>query len=292
MSETFRQNERLTAAKLNRILAAIDGTGGLTAEVKNYIDNQVASIVVQPPPPGLTEAEVTTLINTAIANIVNPGSPTGVVINVDVAAGNATVSSANFLDADTLQVINATVAGRRVNLPDVAGTVAIVNARANTQRVTIVRGTTTYTLAVGGFVVVYLDGSANFMRIIAASSSQSDPRVDALEQELRQFTVTFSGGNAEVIPIPLNFSIVIPAGTYTNVIRGTAAATGSTAYTLTRNGSTVGTGTIGAAATQGNFVVSAATTISGADTMTGAGPATADGTLRGVALSVPYRRVR
>jgi len=86
---------------------------------------------------------------------------------------------------------------------------------------------------------------------------------------------------------------VIPAGTYTVAGRATAAATGSTAYTLEKDGSAIGTWTFSASGDTASLVVGSATTIqgSGADDFDACGPATADDDLAGVSLSVPYQRL-
>jgi len=137
-----------------------------------------------------------------------------------------------------------------------------------------------------GAMASALAGKADAAATAAALAGKADA------DELRQFTVYFSGGNAEIVPIPMiaGVSIVIPAGTYTTALRATAAATGVTAYALKKNGASIGTATVSATGTTASFVVSGDTTITGGtDTFDGAGPATEDNTLRGVALSVPFR---
>jgi len=146
-------------------------TDAFHAVPKNYVDDAISSIVFPEPPAGsgLDEDDVQLMIEQALAALQDPLTAPGVVIDVSVASGNAVVSSGDFTTADTLNVIDATVNNRTVTLPMTAGTVALVSSPDNTKTVTVVRGTSTYKLAKGGFVIVYLDGTTNYMKVLAAS---------------------------------------------------------------------------------------------------------------------------
>lgn len=247
---------------------AADPTDPLHAGTKQYIDNATAAIVAQIPPPGLSESDVTTLISNAILNL--QGTPTGVVTDVNVASGNVALDAGPWATTDTYRVINASATGRVVTLPPgVSGTRTFVSARTNTRVVTLQKGTTTYRLAAGGFAIVYLDGSANYMRVIASGAQSIDfvarsgdtmtgPLVlpanptTALQAAPKQYVdavfnppvVVFSETptTSEVLAhLVFERSVVFTAGTYTYQNAARAAATGTVTISLQKNNVEFGT---------------------------------------------------
>lgn len=150
-----------------------DDVPGLDIRLES-IENAISGIQIPeiPPASGLTEAAVSALIDTALAALADPASAgAGTVFTVNVAGGNQSVSSGDFSSSDTINITGASVSGRTVALPATAGSIVIVSARANTKVVKLVRGTATYNLARGGLAVVYLDGTDNYMKVLANANT-------------------------------------------------------------------------------------------------------------------------
>ena len=150
----------------------IDGTEdvpGLNIRLES-IENAISGIQIPeiPPASGLNEGDVSALIDRALAALADPSSAgAGTVLTVNVSSGNQSVSSGDFTTSDTINITGATVAGRTVTLPATAGSIVIVSARSNTKAVKLVRGTATYNFAKGGLAVVYLDGTTDYMKVLA-----------------------------------------------------------------------------------------------------------------------------
>ena len=99
------------------------------------------------------------------------------------------------------------------------------------------------------------------------------------------------GGEASAVAIchVLPISISLPAGLTGSYGHAQTAATGSTTYTIKKNGSSVGSLNL-AAATTATFTLSSATAFSAGDRLEIVAPGTLDATLAGLALTVKAAR--
>lgn len=161
-------NLGLTSSGGGTVIDGTEDVPGLDPRLES-IENSIASIQIPaiPVSSGLTQDDVDAAIALALSALSDPLTTGGSVFDVSVASGNASVSSANFTANDVLNITGATVNGRTVTLPAVQKTISIVSARSNTKTVTIVVGSTSYKLSKGGFIIVYLDGTANYMKVLA-----------------------------------------------------------------------------------------------------------------------------
>jgi hypothetical protein len=300
-----------------------DPSSDLQAATKRYIDSRVASIVVQDPPAGLTEDDVRTMINNAVS-ILN-GTPVGVVTTVDVSAGNVTISGASWDATDTFKIVGATVPNRTVTLPSgKTGTRGIVSDRTTTKTVTIAQGTASYKMPSGSFIIVYLDGTANFLRVLASGGSAdfvarsgdtmtgalalsgaptaplhaaTKAYVDALALKAGVVVEMAGGINNEKVRFRLPYAVTFTAG---GVIYGTAgtAAAGSATYNVKRapptvvGGNVAGTFTTFATAawsatgTEATASISSTVNALAGDWIQVEGPATADATLAAIGITL------
>lgn len=86
---------------------------------------------------------------------------------VDVDTGNVVLTSEEVQNHAVFSIENATVAGRIVDIPDVQSTPVFFSVAANTQRVTLRRGTATRTIYPGELVRFWNPPAANTLREVS-----------------------------------------------------------------------------------------------------------------------------
>ncbi|WP_270933399.1 hypothetical protein [Falsiroseomonas oryzae] len=85
----------------------------------------------------------------------------------DVAAGNVTLTATQYREALGVRVINATVPGRAVALPQVERySIISVDEATSTEGITVQRGTTSVVVSAGGAALIRTDGTANGLAVI------------------------------------------------------------------------------------------------------------------------------
>lgn len=97
-------------------------------------------------------------INDAIAEVANAVSDD---YTVDLSAGNQSLTAAQYRSALRFNASGVATSGRTVTLPGVKRTIILVSASANTDTISLIRGSTTLTLVPGGTYLVHTDGTAN-----------------------------------------------------------------------------------------------------------------------------------
>src|SRR5215203_598294 len=174
----------------------------------------------------------TALIATAIDEIANAVNEQA---NVDVSAGNVLVTSGVYLRNTLLTVINATVAGREVTLPQKKRALMIRSAAANTQTVALKLGTTTITLAIDSTYYIITDGTANGLIAILVSAAAATVRFYHQVAVSDETTVLTTGAN--------KLSFRAPHAATNLTVRGSvnvAQAAGSIlTFDINKNGATV-----------------------------------------------------
>jgi len=115
---------------------------------------------------GQNQKEAT--INNAINDLENALTDT---VDIDVSAGDVTVTDDQGHDNIVLDVINATAATRIITVPQFKRLFVVHSDSGNTQSITVRRGTTDITgLTSGQTRIFYTDGSANGLIAVTAAA--------------------------------------------------------------------------------------------------------------------------
>lgn len=200
---------------------------------------------------------------------------------VDLTSGNVTLSAAQYRSALRFTASGVGTSGRTVTLPAVKRSIILVCAAANTDTISLIKGSTTLTLVPGGTYLVHTDGTSN--------------QVDA--------TVI---GNIAGAPFPLGFFVAgtltatqlmlqyifdqrvtfaanLAGSKYKNVANPTATAT----ITFKKNGSLIGATSTASISTGGaaTFTVDAVTFAAG-DVLTVFAQLVPDATLADVSFTL------
>lgn len=199
-------------------------------------------------------------------------------LSQSVSSGNITISDTNYRRNLRFLITGATTVGRSVTLPAIKKLSLIVADSGNTQTVSIIRGSTTLTLAVGGILLVYTDGTTNGL-IVAAQAGTTKPYDIA----------TYCSGapaNGEVLlRINIVRNIRLPANLTGSRVTAATAATATADFDVQLNGSSIGTIRFAAAGTVATFLSFSATTIVPNDQLRLVAPGTADATLANIAFT-------
>jgi hypothetical protein len=226
---------------------------------------------------GQNQKEVT--INAALRRIDAAFADT---LAVSVSAGNATPTAEQVRAASRLLISDASTSGRTVTLPIMRARKTLQLAAASTKSVSIVRGTSSFTLYPGCKADIYTDGTSNGLE-----------RLGEYGPVRTRHWVRGVLNNAEVIfSIRFDEAHTLLPDAMGWDIRGGVAATGSTVLDLRKNGSGCGTATISAAGTVATLATTgnAAVAFAAGDTFDLKGPTTADATFADINISAFFVR--
>lgn len=198
------------------------------------------------------------------------------------AGSDITLTNTQYQRAVRTQIANLTASGKKLTLPALKKLAVITSNAANTQSLSIVRGSTTIALAAGATLVVYTDGTADGLVALAGTT----PAV------VKPYDVgTYCNGKPDVSEELLRFNYV-RAVTLTAALAGSritaaVAATAQTDFIIAKNGSTIATVRFAAAGTVAS-VVGMASDVAFAvnDQLTITAPGTQDTTLAGIAFTL------
>ena len=224
-----------------------------------------------------------------------------------------------FASADALGslvfVMSATLtAARNVIVPSVEKPYIFKNSTTGGFKITVKTsaGTGIDVRTGDGYVMVYCDGT-NVVAVGAAGSgataftglsdvpsSYSGAGGEAVEVNSGATALVFSpkpfdvgvfapgvGTNSQkLVRIPLARAVTFPAGAAASVAKASAAATGSTTFTLSKNGTSFATVNFAASASSGIWTQASAATFAAGDVLEIDGPGTADATLADVGITL------
>lgn len=89
---------------------------------------------------------------------------------VDVTAGNETITADDYRDAVYYDVIGATTAGREVTLQAIKRLIVISSSEDATESIDIILGTTTETIPATEKRLIYTDGTANGLFVVSGGT--------------------------------------------------------------------------------------------------------------------------
>ncbi len=200
---------------------------------------------------------------------------------VDVNAGDVTLTNTQYRQNTLFEIINATTAGREVILPAIKRLVTLRSAPANTQAVDITVGTTTIALAAGTVMIVYTDGTANGLVSLFESSSGATRPYD-----VGTFCVGVPNNGELLLRFNYVRSLTLPASLSGSRVTAGVAATATADFDVKLNGASIGTIRFAAAGTVASFIGFSATSIAVNDVLEIVAPATADATLADISFTL------
>lgn len=221
----------------------------------------------------------------------------------NVSAGNVVVTPAQS-GAAIIRVTNATTSGRIVTLPDQVRVFYVHSVAANTQTVTVKRGTTEITLPPDSAYLIRTDGTANGMEAIPVSSSSAIvdvPSADNVWYARRNrawvaqpFEIgLFAAGKPDDNETLFRY-VVTGAMTILNTSpsRGVAgnAATASTVLSIRKNNVEFATLTFAASSATAVYAQTSSTTFVAGDIISVHCPVTADVSLADISITLSGAR--
>lgn len=199
--------------------------------------------------------------------------------DLDLTAGNVTVTALQFTRNIKLRAINATVVGRTVTLQAIKRLMVLVADSSCTQPVAFVLGTTTLTLQPKEARVVYTDGTANGLTALVAGLQGGTPF------DIGVFTPGLPGAGAEVLRFEVVRPFTLPINLTGSLAKSRVTATASATFTIKQNGVSIGTFNFGAGASTATFSFAAAVTFAIGDQLSINAPGVQDATLADVGFT-------
>lgn len=147
-----------------------------------------------------------------------------------------TLTNSQYRRAARFQVSNLTTTGRSLVLPALKKLSIITSDAANTQSLSVTRGSTTLALAPGASLIVYTDGTTNGLLVAASQTA-----VAAKPYDVATFCVGSPASNEVLLRFNYVRAITLPAGLSGSRITAAVAATATTDFLLAKNGSTIAT---------------------------------------------------
>lgn len=197
---------------------------------------------------------------------------------VDLSSGNVSVTLLQYQRNVLFRCSGVATGGRTVTLPLAKrGLVVVECDAANTNTISLIRGSTTLTLSPGRTYLVATDGTANGLtaRDIGGTTEPYD---------LSIFIPSFMSDGQLLYRKKAQRAFTLPINLTGTLVSAAVAATGSTTVTLKKNGSSIGTAIWSAAGVVAALTFASAVSFAVGDIFTIEGPATADATLSDVSF--------
>ena len=222
--------------------------------------------------PEVTTNDATAALGDAVANQ----------FLVDLTSGNVSITAAQYRSAVFFNCANVGTSGRTVTVPEVEREFTLFECpAANTNTISLIRGSTTLTLSPGRVYLVRTDGTANGLvaRDIGGVSEPSDHAVF--------FPGLFTVNNQLMFRRKVLRAFTLPANLAGSFGSAGVASTGTKVVDIKKAGSSVATITFTTSAT-GTLATSGGTAQSFAvgDVLTIVGPATPDATLADISIDL------
>jgi len=236
-------------------------------------------------------------------------------LTVTMADSNQTVATSDALYHIVFKCTGALTAGRNLVVPTNKKLYVVLNATTGGFAITVKTpsGTGIAVLATASYVVLYCDGTnvvaittgsvpaaSTFTSLTDVPASYSGAGGEAVEVNAGATGLQFSakpfdvpifvGGtytNSQVLyAVPLGRSVTFKAGLASSSALLGTAATGSTVFSLKKNGTQFGTVTFAASGTVGTFAAASDTTFSSGDILSIVAPASADATAASLGMTL------
>jgi len=200
---------------------------------------------------------------------------------VNVSASNVTLTGSVYRRATLFNITGAATAGRTVTLPAIKKMSVFSADAGNTDNVTVVKGSTTVVLVPGSNAMLYTDGSANGLEIVAQSSAGIVRPYD-----IGTWCAGLPGSSEKLLRYNYVRNVTLPANLVGSRVTAAVAATAQTDFDVKVNNVSIGTIRFAIAGTTASFVAFAGSSIVINDTLEIIAPFTQDATLADISFTI------
>lgn len=197
----------------------------------------------------------------------------------DVTAGNVSLTNAQFREAVHFLVSGATVAGRELTVPAIKHAFFVTADPGNSDPISVVRGTTSFSIEPNTTSLFYTDSTANGLVQVAGGGGSTSTKIGS-------FFVGVPGAGDAFLKYVFTEAISIPAGMTGSQGAAAVAATAQSDFDVLKNGVSVGTIRFAASATTSTFIMGSPTSFVAGDVLDITAPNPQDATLSDIALTI------
>ena len=205
-------------------------------------------------------------------------------LTVSLASGNATITQAQSARALVLNATGVATSGRTITVPQIKRMFLVKSDSANTNNISIVRGSTSVVVAPGALALLHTDGTTNGLQAITGSTEERPYDIGA-------FYPGTPTADAVVIRMPMTRAVSFPAGLTGSAGSAGTAATAQTDFDVQKNGSSFGTMRFAAAGTVATFISASGATFAAGDVLRVVAPNTPDATLANIGFLLKGVRI-
>jgi hypothetical protein len=209
-------------------------------------------------------------------------------LSVSVSTGNVTLTDTQFRRNAAFLITNATTSGRTVTVPAIKRIFVVKSDSGNTQTVSIIRGTTTYTLGAGKNATFQTDGTTNGLVMLAGDASGGTVTKPF---DLGTFCAGVPDASEKLLRYVFTRAVSFPASLTGSQVKAGVAATAQADFALAKNGSGIGTIRFAASGATATFVSVSAVSFAAGDILEITAPGTADATLADISFTLAGERL-
>lgn len=202
----------------------------------------------------------------------------------DLSGGNVSLTNGQYRQATRILASGVATSGRTLTVPAIKRMVLVKSDAANTDNITLTRGSTTYALKPGENVAIYTDGTSNGMDVLLLPQTGRAPMLVSI------FIAGMPVDDATLWRYTALEPFTLPEDLAGSEVDSEVAADDESEFTILKNGSPVATITFAAAATTATFVAAADVSFAIGDIITLAAPTPQDATLANINFSLYFRR--
>jgi hypothetical protein len=195
------------------------------------------------------------------------------VLSVDFAAGNVTLTDAQFRGAVAFAAADLSAA-RDLTVPAIKRLFAVSNA-AGSETLTIKRGSAAIAVPAGAAVLAYADGAANGLIALTGTTAAAAAKTYLLSGAAAGAPTA----NARIFHHLAGVAFTLPAGLTGSAGKAKVAATAQTDFAIQIDGASVGTMRFAADATTASFISASGASVAAGDEIEILAPATPDSSL-------------
>lgn len=196
-----------------------------------------------------------------------------------VAAGNATLTDAQFREAVRFLVSGAATTGRQLIVPQIKHLFLVTADAGNSDPITVKRGTTEFEMQADSTSIFYTDGTANGLVQVAGGGGLSGVSISSC------FVGQPGAGDTLILYVATD-DFSLPAGLTGSQGASLVAADATADFDIQKNGVSCGTMSFAGAATTATFTMASQTDFTAGDILSVYAPNPQDATLEDITFTL------